>query len=1032
MDDSARSAIQKKSFQRWVNHYLGERMLKIEDLYTGFEDGLNLIALLEIISNKDLSKQTAGGRKLAVNRTIKPGAMGQRQIGENLMSCLEFLKAEGLKIVNIKGEDLISSEDGSRTGGKHQLVLGLVWLIILRYQINLGDGSPKAALLEWVNNQIRPYSPGVPQVKDFTNSWTSGSALAALTDSLKRGLIDCKNLNDPINDIQNAINLAEQNFDIPPLVDAVDMANNPDEMSMMTYISCFRDYLENKATKDALYNEHGPRPENCFATGKGVEGGFARRPLPFVIHARNKNNEPANHPKAKGTFNVQVKGPSGLVPCEVTDNGDGTYSGLYTAPTAGKHTVDIDLSGPNGGQGPIKCSTYRLDVAEPSDPKRSYAEGEGLTRAFDDVPGKFTVYCIDRNGKTVPNEDTLKVKIDLKSRAAKSAAPAAASGAAAPQYKIPKFCEECGAVLTGSKFCEECGAKVVPVAVGGAPAATAAKGAPHQESENVLVEILNNGDGSYGVTYKATIAGNYDVNVTIDDALIKDMPSALTVYKGADPLQTYATGRGVSSPGFVGRQHPFVIHTVDRDGNPLTTGGNKFDIKVAGPTGPLPIKLVDNNDGTYSGSYKPDAIGNHRVEIKLIKGDASPHIKDSPFNIGVKQGADPLKSYAEGEGTKFATDNRPGLFKVFAFDKDGRPVTGEWVDVKIKDPKTGADAGFPIDIKDNNDGTYDVRYDADTPGQFKLDVTIDDKSIRDMPTSITIYPGVDPSKTIVEGPGVSEGMLGKELPFLVRAMDKHGNPMQCGGDSFKPTVLDPHGNELPCKIVDNGDGTYSGSYTPLETGDHTVSLLANDMPDKVGNSPYTCHVRPAGDGSKSYAKGKGWRYAYDNQPTGFVVHVNDENGKPVVGERLKISMNKDPSNEKQSLFSKLLCQVDDYVLKKKQENTRKLVAERRAQRAAEGKQADQQDSDVPCDITDNGDGTYTVDYVASDAGAYLIEVLVGSGQHIQESVKKIMVEWTCPNVPCRHTNDELREAKEALEEEVRQLKARLTALGQKV
>lgn len=113
-------------------------MLSIESLDEGFTDGINLIQLLEIISSKDLGR---------FNKTIRVRA----QKLENCLSALNFLRDEGIRLVNMGPEDIVD--------GNLKLILGLVWTIILRYQIHIEEGkSAKNELLEWVRSKIPEYN----------------------------------------------------------------------------------------------------------------------------------------------------------------------------------------------------------------------------------------------------------------------------------------------------------------------------------------------------------------------------------------------------------------------------------------------------------------------------------------------------------------------------------------------------------------------------------------------------------------------------------------------------------------------------------------------------------------------------------------------------------------------------------------------------------------------------------------------------------------------------------------------------------
>jgi hypothetical protein len=374
-----------------------------------------------------------------------------------------------------------------------------------------------------------------------------------------------------------------------------------------------------------------------------------------------------------------------------------------------------------------------------------------------------------------------------------------------------------------------------------------------------------------------------------------------------------------------------------------------------------------------------------------------------------------------GEGLTSASDNRPAYFKIHAIDEDGTPVTGEWSEVRIVDA-AGEAAGFPLQITDKGDGTYDVKYQADKPGNYELTVLLGDVPIRDMPTTLVVHKGVDASNTEVIGAGVEGGQVKKDLPFTVIAKDSDGQPLQKGGDKFTVDLRGPDGT-IPCDLTDNGDGTYSGSYCPPVPGNYTLDLRVNEQAAPVGNSPYTCVVRPSGDPSKSYAKGKGWRYAYDNVPASFKVYVKDEKGTPVAGETVTVVFLDKSSAAFKAEMATLVSQVDNYMLQKKAD----LAAASKAERAARGEPTEAVEGDVPVTVTDNNDGSYTVRYVASMPGKYECSVQITDG-HIKDSPKTIPVHWSCPNAPCSHTTKCLHNEIRVQRDEICRLKKEMAAL----
>ncbi|KAL4235749.1 Microtubule-actin cross-linking factor 1 [Mactra antiquata] len=107
-----RDAVQKKTFTKWVNKHLLKAGRRIVDLFEGFKDGHNLLSLLEVLSGETLPRER--------------GRMKFHQI-QNVQIALEFLRRKGIRLVNIRSDEIVD--------GNPKLTLGLVWTIILHFQI---------------------------------------------------------------------------------------------------------------------------------------------------------------------------------------------------------------------------------------------------------------------------------------------------------------------------------------------------------------------------------------------------------------------------------------------------------------------------------------------------------------------------------------------------------------------------------------------------------------------------------------------------------------------------------------------------------------------------------------------------------------------------------------------------------------------------------------------------------------------------------------------------------------------------------
>ncbi|GJJ68984.1 hypothetical protein EMPS_01330 [Entomortierella parvispora] len=255
---------QKTAFMRWVN----VQLLNITPGYapmTSIErdlrDGKRLIALLEVMSKEPLKPEK--------------GNMRIHQMA-NVNKALTFLKSRTDESLGSIGNEAI-------VDGNLKLTLGLVWIIIYRFQIQQiantmaeqyrilgedvvdgeesatgGKGKKKAssqqvdakqALLRWVRYQLEDYSDVIPPIQDFHRSWRTGLAFAALIHRHDPEFLPefySSVLTLPFETIDEwrrtlmlAFDVATSKMMIPRLLDPEDLVDveTPDERSIMIFIS---------------------------------------------------------------------------------------------------------------------------------------------------------------------------------------------------------------------------------------------------------------------------------------------------------------------------------------------------------------------------------------------------------------------------------------------------------------------------------------------------------------------------------------------------------------------------------------------------------------------------------------------------------------------------------------------------------------------------------------------------------------------------------------------------------------------------
>ncbi|RVE46943.1 hypothetical protein evm_008422 [Chilo suppressalis] len=216
-----RDAIQKKTFTKWVNKHLKKVNRHVGDLFEDLRDGLNLISLLEVLSGEHLPRER--------------GRMRFHML-QNVQMALDFLRYKKIKLVNIRAEDIVD--------GNPKLTLGLIWTIILHFQISdivVGQEpnvTAREALLSWARRSTAKY-PGV-RVTDFTSSWRDGLAFNALIHRNRPDLIDWRNIRSrQVRErLETAFHVVEKEYGVTRLLDPEDVdTHEPDEKSLITYIS---------------------------------------------------------------------------------------------------------------------------------------------------------------------------------------------------------------------------------------------------------------------------------------------------------------------------------------------------------------------------------------------------------------------------------------------------------------------------------------------------------------------------------------------------------------------------------------------------------------------------------------------------------------------------------------------------------------------------------------------------------------------------------------------------------------------------
>eukprot|EP00049_Salpingoeca_infusionum_P017220 m.352167 g.352167 ORF g.352167 m.352167 type:complete len:881 (+) comp16460_c0_seq1:2559-5201(+) len=224
---------QTKTFTAWVNSHLRKRNLNVGEVHKDLSDGTLLMQLLEIISDETLPRPARG--KMRIHKV------------ENVGKALAFVNDKGVDVRSIGPEEIVDEN--------LKMVLGLVWMLILRFEIqDISEEhmNAKDALLLWCQRKTEPYSN--IDIQNFHMSWKDGLAFCGLIHRHRPDLIDYDSLSksNPRQNFELAFSVAEKELDIPPMLDVDDMVEcvKPDERSIMTYVAAFYKAFANSNTTE--------------------------------------------------------------------------------------------------------------------------------------------------------------------------------------------------------------------------------------------------------------------------------------------------------------------------------------------------------------------------------------------------------------------------------------------------------------------------------------------------------------------------------------------------------------------------------------------------------------------------------------------------------------------------------------------------------------------------------------------------------------------------------------------------------------
>ncbi|XP_064639227.1 filamin-A-like isoform X1 [Lineus longissimus] len=808
--------IQKNTFTNWVNEQLASRDLCVKDILLDLCDGVKLVALVECLQQKSLG------------RIVKEPKNPHQQLG-NVSVALKALEDDKIKLINIGAEDIHSANQ--------RLILGLIWMLILRYQVGRSGRQNRRVMLAW----LQAVCPEC-KVKNFTKDWNDGVALHALLEYCRPGLApDWRKLDrsQRLQNCRNAMMCAKEEFAIPLVCRPEDMSSpDLDELSGMTYLSYFMKHdspgynATMRLTQSMLphhkinnfqtdWNDGTLLCHLCHNLGATIPGyphldpHDALENLKKALDAgRSLGVEPVLSAKELADPEVDHIGP--MAYCAYFKN--------FHKPTAVVDKCHLvgDPETIHVGQGKL-CKLDILEndvnkgqikfmVVTPTQSKGLSPHWHGNYAEIQFQPTETGVHHIHASlhGENVNGSPiTFKVAADRSKFSMPGLGPC-----------VIGHVNEIRIDAQGTSQSDVCFEAKAP-------------------SGRIIDLPVSYENGVYVIRFTPTEIGDWELGMKYEGQHIPGSPMVVRVF---DPMRVEVFGLEQAN-SFVGKSFAF-----------------RADCSSAG-YGELRVEIQHNRQqiqanverevasGIYKIHFTPDGPGRYLVKVYFNGIE----VKGSPFSMEI---ADPSSMRVEGRGLHRAICLQNSFFNIHASGADPHALK-----VIVTSP-TGGQVTSHIHHESN--GLYKVEYKPTVAGRYKIDVLVGSIRIGD-----TYYVDVcDPKYSAVVR---SESTIIKETARIEVDCSK------AGFADMDVKIAGPTGHPVQPHVERVGD-KFHVSYVPQEPGKYQIFITYGGV--ALDGMPIV-HIVQGGE-EKIHAEGVGLHHAVEKTESTFVVDTHQARGDMLV------------------------------------------------------------------------------------------------------------------------------------------------------
>lgn len=759
--------IQQNTFTNWVNEQL--RIYNcdlIEDLQTDFSDGVRLCYLVEALQGKK------------IGRIIKKPTNHHQNL-ENVSKALNAIANDNVRLVNIGSDDIVT--------GNLKLILGLIWHLILRYQIGKTKFPTKKLMLAWIQAVIPECGIG-----NFTTDWNDGIALNALVDFCRPGLApDWRHMSrsSGLDNCRIAMQLAKDNFDIPLVVRPEDLASpDLDELSGMTYLSYFMKIDS----------------PGYFATLKIIQS---------LLKYGTCNNFASDWQDGHLLANL-VKSLGENVPNLTGSNSENIQKGLEAAQRLGVNPILTakEMCDPEVDHiGIMAYAAYFKDFKPTKTPAERVVLSSPPKNVYVGLESNFSVRIEDDN--VSPSDVRAEIKgPDSSPNVRLSWTGSIGDGLFTPEetgvHRLSVFCNNqliLGCPVTFKSMADR--SRITFTSVDSCPvgmitelkvdSSGAGQGDVRVEAQSPGGRIQNltavYRQGQYIVNFSPSEAGVWNLSVLYDGEHISGSPYSVVVYDPAS-VRVYGLEGGV-----VGSDLTFhADHSSAGDGD--------LDVTILYEGSRVPANVSEDSRGVNRINFTPQGAGIYKVHVNFNGTE----VKGSPYMVEIFGGG---RATVSGDGLSLVPLNKTAYFNV---DTQG---SSSKVDVEITAPSKRT---VPYNIRRTKEG-HTVEYIPTEVGDHRIEIKYGDSEIEGSPFTAKAY-----DTHAIRVSRFGDTLVGKSVDFTIDVTSAGEGQLE---------IMVNNGN-LPNTVEMENAGVYKIAFIPEQAGKQYVDINFNREP--LPDSPFTC------------------------------------------------------------------------------------------------------------------------------------------------------------------------------------------------